>query len=416
MNKRNIRRTAWILILVFLTLTIWGCDGNRSLMGEKTSLKLPKEIVVLADAPEIQGSPVAASVQDSAAVAAFSEQLMKNALAEAREHGAKNVVLSPVSVYLALLVTANLSEEAGQTSFEQVLSLPKEQWSAVGNKWMRHMNWQKEEACVSASNSVWVDEGMSLEQGSVERIAKELYTDVYQGDLQSVEIVEAVNAWVEHSTHGMIEEFLGDPYDPTIVLSILNAVYLEAKWQDAFMASGIREKTFYTEEGKEVVTEFMTDYLCQRSYFKLENMDGVVLPYKDGNLAFVALRPARGQSVDELLQSLDWEDWGTFYSQATNTLMDFSIPKFTVEYDQELTEVIGGMGADLPLGIGQKVKIRVDEEGTKAAAVTQVTAAGAIAATEEPIEVHLDHPFVYGVVDLVTGIPLFVGVMDCPGE
>ena len=414
MNNKNIRRrVAWIMAFVLVVCALCGCDG-RAKKIEKESLKLPDQITVVAEAETIKGSPVAISAQDADSVAVFSQQLMKRALKEARNIRAENVVLSPVSIYLALLVTANVESADHQASFEQVLSISKQQWLTVGEQWMRQLNWEKEGAKVKASNSMWLDEGISMEQKVLEQLAGKLYTDVYQGDLQGEQIVEGINAWVDHKTEGMIQKFRQDPYDQTIMWSLLNAVYMEGKWLDEFSPSDVREKIFYTADGKEVTTAFLTDFLCRHRYMETGEMDGVILPYRDGNLAFVALRPTAGQSVDELLESLQVDDWKEICDDSVDTFMNFSMPKFTVEYQQTLTDVLADMGVSMQMGIGQKVKIQVDEEGTKAAAVTEVTAAGMMEISEDPLEIHLDHPFVYGIVDTVSGVPLFVGVMDRP--
>lgn len=78
---------------------------------------------------------------------------------------------------------------------------------------------------------------------------------------------------------------------------------------------------------------------------------------------------------------------------------------------------MGHAGAD-PLYIGnvlQKVKLIVDEEGTEAAAVTEVImAAGCAMPEKQPVELHFDRPFAYAVIDLATGVPLFQGVMESP--
>lgn len=61
--------------------------------------------------------------------------------------------------------------------------------------------------------------------------------------------------------------------------------------------------------------------------------------------------------------------------------------------------------------------IRVDEEGTEAAATT-VVALGDVAAPapwqEEPIEVRVDRPFVFAIRDVLTGALLFVGRVTHP--
>ena len=60
-------------------------------------------------------------------------------------------------------------------------------------------------------------------------------------------------------------------------------------------------------------------------------------------------------------------------------------------------------------------KLEVNEEGTRAAAATVVEApAGSAAPLEEPqgIELDFDRPFLYGIVDLENGVPLFLGTFE----
>ncbi|MBP3701874.1 MAG: hypothetical protein J6I64_08285 [Lachnospiraceae bacterium] len=417
------RRIAGIMAVVMMLAALGGCDKEPLEDGGDSALMLPDQMVSLVERPELVGSPVALAQRDSAPLVTFSVDLIRASWKSARERGAENPVLSPVSVYLAMMVTACSSAQTDAeqlAEWEALFGVPEKEWDTWGTKLMRHLNWSKEDSCVTATNSLWLDEGMSLAEEVLQRISQHLYTDVYQGDLQSEKIMQAINEWVDHKTQGMIPQFLQAPYDEMTFLSILNAVYLEAKWQEAFLPPRIQEKIFYTAQEEEILAEYLTDSLCHRAYLQTENWDGVLLPYRDGNLAFAALRPMAGQSADDLLMTLEGKDWSACCENAVETLMNFSMPKFTVEYRQMLTDSLAQMGledvlADGGIGIGQTVKIQVDEDGTKAAAVTAVTAAGMIELPEEtPLEIHFDRPFVYAVIDTVSGIPLFVGVLDCP--
>ena len=62
--------------------------------------------------------------------------------------------------------------------------------------------------------------------------------------------------------------------------------------------------------------------------------------------------------------------------------------------------------------IKQKVKIEVNQNGTKAAAVTWGTMKATSAAPVEDIHIILNRPFVYAIVDNQTGIPLFLGLVN----
>jgi serpin B len=70
-----------------------------------------------------------------------------------------------------------------------------------------------------------------------------------------------------------------------------------------------------------------------------------------------------------------------------------------------------GMTGDRALFISDvlhKAFVSVDEEGTEAAAATAVVMK-LLAAPEEPVEVTLDHPFLFLIRDIQTGTILFVG-------
>ena len=116
--------------------------------------------------------------------------------------------------------------------------------------------------------------------------------------------------------------------------------------------------------------------------------------------------------------------------------MNLAVPRFTTEYAINYSDMLAGMGLALAFDVEnadfsamgesedgniyiskvfQKVKLIVDEEGTEAAAVTAVEmAAGCALNPEQPIEMQLDKPFVYAVVDLESNALLFVGVLADP--
>ncbi len=111
----------------------------------------------------------------------------------------------------------------------------------------------------------------------------------------------------------------------------------------------------------------------------------------------------------------------------------FAMPKFTAEWNGSLTKILPALGledafipgtadfsnlGDNPDGyyISQVVhaaKIEVNEKGTEAAAATVVAAAPtACKPPEEGITLVLDRPFLYGIVDLYTNVPLFLGTYE----
>lgn len=373
---------------------------------------------------------------ESAPLGDFSLEMMKYAVESAHASGVENPVLSPVSVYMAALLTACGSEGESQKGFEQLLGIPAEGWMNCGKSMMYFLNRNTDRAILKSSNSIWADDGMTLENEYATQVAGNYYADVFQMDLSSDPVVEAINEWVDQQTNGMIPGFKQDPYDDLTMFAILNAVYLDAQWQNPFKPSDTCVKNFFTQDGREISTEFLGDKLCHREYVQSNGVEGIRLPYT-GEMEFLALRATDGRSAEEVLNDLTAEEIRVLSDSALPTFMNFSMPKFELEYSQALTEVLSRMGQNQTLNpmktelsamgrdaegnppqaveISQTVKIQVDETGVKAAAVTEATDAGcAIPDEESPMELHFDRPYIYLVMDSQTGIPLFIGIMDCP--
>ena len=159
-----------------------------------------------------------------------------------------------------------------------------------------------------------------------------------------------------------------------------------------------------------------------------------------GRLAFFALMPAEeGTDFWTWLAGLDGAELGRLVRDSRDRadfFLRLSLPKFEAEWTGELKDVLTALGLELafddtgladfsllgdnPYGyhlsqVIHATKLEVNEEGTRAAAATVVEAtAGSAAPTEEPqgIELDFDRPFLYGIVDLENGVPLFLGTFE----
>ncbi len=439
-RKRSLRVAAWWLAFVLMCSAVGGCGGaDGGVEGGSPGGKIEYG---LTPEPDFSGAGVGPDVflglsaAEAAPVGEFSLAFMREAVAQAHAQGEENPVLSPVSVYLALLLAAMGSGGETEAEFEAVLRLPADEWGRYGGQLMRFMNQSDGSERLATANALWLDEGAQVGEAYLERAAGEMHSEVFCLDLSSKEAQEAVNAWVAKRTEGMIPEFRNEPYGDFVRMAILNAVYLEAEWEEAFREMDTDTRPFYRGDGSEVTARFLCDWPCSREYVKEESLEGVVLPYRSGRLAFLALRATDGRTPAELLAGLSAERVRELAAGAVETPMDFAMPKFTLEYEQPLLEVLKEMGLSAALlpeaadfsamtgadgeplylaDVAQKVKIQVDEEGTKAAAATEVTmAAGGAADETQLVRLHLDSPFLYAVIERETGVVLFMGIMENP--
>ncbi len=345
----------------------------------------------------------------------------------------ENPVLSPVSAYLALgLAGAGAEGETGQ-EFEAVLGSGVETFCG---ELMKTLEREAEGMQVTVANSAWVDEELEPEEDWTEKVTSLCDAEMFHRQLSSEKTREELNGWISRETGGLIPQFLTAPLPVETRLALLNAVYFNGKWRAPFEARSTAEREFTNTAGDVVQVDMMHAYSETRQYLKSEIAEGVELPYRDG-YSFVALKPAGELTVREMYGQLSMEDISKMREEKEERLINLRLPKFEISFDLELNGVLADMGlegafdperADFT-GIGvpksgnplyidlvrQKAVIRVDEEGTEAAAVTMV-AMDAMGALREdpPIDVFFDEPFLYMIVEDESGIPLFMGIVDDP--
>ena len=361
------------------------------------------------------------------------QKFSKNLFAESM--GETNPVLSPVSAYLALSLAGTGAKGETAKEFEAVLG---GNLQAVAERLMDTLPTDTEGSQVLLSNSAWVDDRMNCEESWLAVAANSYSAQVYQTRLSSADAMNGINGWVEDHTKGMIKDFLAEPLDDDARLGLFNTVYFKGKWNYGFSAGSTHDQIFTKAGGEEIMVPMMTQKKDDLSYVTGEDCDGIVLPYQDTNLVFVALKPTKGQDVRRMCESLTMEKIGSMVDGAQPQYVSLLLPKFRVTFDRKLNEDMIKMGLDSAFdeyladftGLGltdqmeplyidivrQKAVFIMDEEGTEAAAVTEVGMARVTSVMQErtPLQVHFDEPFLYMILDPETDVPLFMGIMDDP--
>jgi serine protease inhibitor len=159
------------------------------------------------------------------------------------------------------------------------------------------------------------------------------------------------------------------------------------------------------------------------------------LPFIDTRFAFIAILPAESSNVRAIVRNMNPASFKKLLDSSRLTNLALHLPKFESEYETNLLDNLNNLGmgealhsgADFSLmdknrnkalsitGIRHKTYFKIDENGAEAAAVTGVTMAG-ISKIEDKSKLVFDRPFLYGIVDTKTGLPLFLGIMDNPAK
>ena len=144
--------------------------------------------------------------------------------------------------------------------------------------------------------------------------------------------------------------------------------------------------------------------------------------------------PGEGVEMDGLLDALAEQGMAYLTGGASEREVDLFLPKFDLTTENCLSDALKALGLEAPFGsdadfsgisevplkideILQKVRVQLDEEGTKAAAATAaMVACMAMLPEEEPVEVRVDRPFAFVIADGETDSVCFAGVVENPVE
>lgn len=359
----------------------------------------------------------------------FALDLFKNV---AREAKGESLLISPLSVTIDFGMVNNGT--AGQTQQEIYETLGYKESSVEGlNDFCQTMMTQSGKVDPSTkleiANAAVVNKMYpGLKDGFTKTVQSVYDAEVIYKDFSKDDIKKLVNDWCDKKTHGMIPELLKAPVDPGEYAHFLNAVYFKGIWTNKFKKSDTNKESFTREDGSKTTVRMMHQK-DRFNYGAIPDLcTAVSLPYGNQAYQMTLLLPMQGKPLADLVGKLDAGAWSRLMMFGAD--VDVKIPSFETEYFVSLKDILSRMGikqafsaaADFSamssapyLYIGDvlhKAKIKVDEEGTEAAAVTDITIlCGAIGPESTPptYEFHADRPFLYVITEVSTGAIYFIG-------
>ena len=388
-------------------------------------------------AQELTAQPVSVQPAGSPAVDQALTSFGLSLLQSAREAESGPVLLSPLSAALALSMAANGADGDTLAQFETVLGggvTLDELNAACAQLLSDYGDLDGSTECLIA-NSLWTDPEGMIREDFIGKCQGIFDAQVFSQDLSAPSVVPAVNSWVSEHTNKMIPSILSKPFNENAALLLVNALYLKNTWETEFDPNNTYLRGFYHQGSDKESMDFLNAGFVTFPYLQSETAQGAVLPYDDGRLAFFALMPEEGAEFEVWLNSLDGETFPQLLESRRDTeFRTLALPKFEAEWSGQLQDILSALGLDLafddtgladfsllgdnPNGyflsqVIHAAKIEVNEQGTEAAAATVVEAVGGSAAPPETgLTLIFDHPFLYGIVDLETGVPLFLGTFE----
>lgn len=340
----------------------------------------------------------------------------------------QDVFVSPLSVTYALGMLANGAVGDTQKEILEGLEFRSgkvDDINSLCHQLMMESPKLDKSTKVSMANAVVANKSKSLQPDFKNVVEKQYQALVTNQDFSSPATLSFINLWASELTHGMVPKLL-DRVHPDAVTYLLNALYFKGIWYRQFDKKRTQQESFTQADGKKLTVKMMHQ---KERFFAAENdnYQTVVLPYGNGSYEMVVLLPREGKDLSSLLQTMDAKKWKDNLKKTYSSEVDLKLPRFTSAYTRELNDVLKLLGMNTMFERGkadltkmsvakafvsmvlQKAKIEVDEEGSKAAAVTVVETLDAAAPPSRPIMFHANRPFMYAIVEHSTGTIFFMG-------
>jgi serpin B len=341
-----------------------------------------------------------------------------------------NIVLSPLSASMALGMTMNGAVGPTFDAMRTTLGfegLTQEQINDGYESLIELLTTLDPEVDVRLANALWANEDVAFHTAFFDAVQDAFDATVETRDFGESSTLDAINAWADQATNGMIDRVLNE-LDPDLVLLLMNAVAFDASWTERFDPDDTRSADFRRADGSTVGVDMMQKEGVELPLGSGDGWTAVEIPYGGGAYAMVVVVPWQ-DDVRPLVAGWDAADWSALKGSLTVQELDLlRIPRFTVAHDAFLNPVLEAMGMEIAFGadadfsglspiggdlcidfVRQKSFIEVDEAGTRAAAVTTVgigptSFTGLIA----------DRPFFFALHERLSGTLLFTGVIGDP--
>ena len=265
------------LLLCFLLLV--GCTAAGAEV---------QPVVEIAEEVNIPEFSAAETVDED--FSSFAVELLR----QSRKEG-ENILVSPLSVIMALGMTANGASRDTLEEFQALLGMDLDTLNAYCAKAQKDYSNLGGSTVSTLVNSLWCDPDLDLKDLFVARCQQNYQAELYQADLQSPATVKAVNNWVSKATEGLIPKVL-DQFSNDTVLALVNAIYLQNKFERPFKTpQSDWEMDFTAADGTVSHPKGMHNGERDEWYLSHDGGAGVVLPYDDGRLGFLLMLPEEGQ-------------------------------------------------------------------------------------------------------------------------
>lgn len=345
-----------------------------------------------------------------------------------------NKLISPLSIYLALSMVYNGAANGTRDSIGKTLQLSGidiNDLNKACNALITQLPSEDNKVKFSIANSIWYNKNSFQPLTSFLNTQQQFYNaETNALNFADPSSANTINNWVAEKTNQKIKSVI-DATSPGDLMYLINAIYFNGAWKYAFKTSDTHADNFYLADGSSKSVSFMQQHISV-NYFSNDSFSLIELPYGGGNSysMYIALPKNNQQPISSFASTIDENSLTDAINKMDTVNININLPKWEYSYDiEDMRPALAALG----MGIAftgdadfsnmykasayiskaiHKTYIKVNEEGTEAAAVTAI-GIGLTSVAPPPV-LKIDHPFLYTIVEKQTGTILFTGVVNDP--
>ena len=314
----------------------------------------------------------------------------------------KNIMVSPLSIYHILSLTANGA--ANKTLKEMLHALSEKNLSELNT------NNKMISTSISKLKTIELANAIFARFKPLSNFLK-IISD-YKAKISVLKDANQVNKWCSDATHKKIAKIV-DNISEADKMVLINAIYFKGTWEQPFDKNDTHKDTFLNFNKQPKQVDFMNS-TKKFDYFEDQDIQSISLNYDKDKLKALIILPKKETDINNYIENFTSEKYHTIIKHLVNKKVIFSLPKFEINFSAELSSNFQSLGMKEPFTnnadfsamkkekdinislIIHKTFIKVDEKGTEAAAATAVVmrCMGAINLNPDPI-MKVDHPFLF---------------------
>lgn len=354
--------------------------------------------------------------------------LMGNELNKKLYSDKQNVVISPLSINLALdmVLVGSVGKTRGAIATATKIPMSKDPKTIKesAHSLMESLTNEKD-VTLNIANSLWIKKNFSVKDSFL-KDCKKYFSAEAKNDIN----VKEINDWVSLKTNGKIKEMINQQTANASTLIILNAVYFYGTWSKTFDPDLTEKQKFTIGSSKSEMVPTMRQK-SRFDYFENNDFQSVRLPYKGNQMAMYVILPSKKSSLKKLTSSFSEKQWNDILENSTQEEVEVSLPKFKIEYEETLNKSLTDMGMGIAFSpaanfglissdrifisqVKHKTFIDVNEKGTEAAAATSIAFTRSAIIQKEPKTFKVDRPFYFIITHESNNTPIFMGTIVNP--